>query len=102
MATPRILFFIAGGIPTEAELEEARAIGSPVAFRNVQFVKSDSSVESCDGVAGAIPERYKDFTSANTAATSFAESAKKITSVVGDVEAPKKSATKPTATWSAN
>lgn len=56
---PKILFFIAGGSPTEQEALEASQMGiGKVPFRNVQFVYPDSPPEVCDGVAGIIKPPY--------------------------------------------
>ena len=51
------LFFIAGMVPTDAELQAAGKLGT-ARFRNAQLAKNDS-VEKCDEVAGLVPESYK-------------------------------------------
>jgi len=53
------LFFIAGMVPTEAELAAAEKIGCP-RFRNAKLASDPTdSVEKCDEVAGLVPDRYK-------------------------------------------
>ena len=54
----KILFFIAGPVPTEAERAEASEIVGNVVFRNVKFA-ADENPEQCDGVAGLVPDNYK-------------------------------------------
>ncbi len=55
---PRILFFIASAIATDAESDEAMELGPNVAFRNSTLVLKEGALEVCDGVAGLVPERY--------------------------------------------
>lgn len=57
MNKPKILFFIAGSVPTEAERNEASEIVGNVVFRNAS-IKCEFP-ESCDGVAGVVPDLYK-------------------------------------------
>lgn len=54
----KILFFIAGPVPTEAEKREASEIVGNVVFRNAKFAGAEPP-EPCDGVAGCAPENYK-------------------------------------------
>ena len=54
----KILFFINGPVPTEADKLEASEIVGKVVFRNANFAASEQP-EPCDGVAGAVPENYK-------------------------------------------
>jgi hypothetical protein len=59
MSKKVILFFIAGMVPTEAELKAAESIGA-TRFRNAKLAGDPAdSVEKCDEVAGLVPERYK-------------------------------------------
>jgi hypothetical protein len=53
----RVLFFIAGPVPTEAELAAAEQLGTKM-FRNAAQVTKDDAVEKCDAVAGAVPPSY--------------------------------------------
>ncbi len=53
----KIIFFVENGIPTEADLVEARKLGTSV-FRNAQVAAEDRNTEPCDFVAGHIPENY--------------------------------------------
>lgn len=55
---PRILFFINGMVPTEAEREEAEALGSNVAFRNATRSNPDEALEPFDRLAGEPPAWY--------------------------------------------
>lgn len=59
---PKVLFFIAGFAPTEAELEASRefeANNGRVCFRQARFVREDESAEEFDIVAGLVPAIYK-------------------------------------------
>ena len=57
----KILFFIDGPMPSEKDYEEAEKIGGArVVFRNGLAVPADGALEECDGVAGNVPERYKE------------------------------------------
>jgi hypothetical protein len=59
---PCILFFIAGANPTAAEELEAMELGSNVRFRNRVYAQVDQgALEACAGVAGTVPDCYKDF-----------------------------------------
>lgn len=53
----RVLFFIVGAVPTEAELAAAQTLGTKM-FRNAAQVTDLDAIERCDGVAGAVPPRY--------------------------------------------
>lgn len=55
---PKILFFLAGMVPTPDEKAEAEAIGKPVAFRNASMIHDGDRIEPCDMVAGLVPEQY--------------------------------------------
>lgn len=58
---PRILFFIAGMVPTDEQKDDISRFGPNASFRNADQVGSIamSPLEECDAVAGpAIPERY--------------------------------------------
>jgi len=57
MTKPKILFFIKDAVPTEAERLEASEIVGNVVFRNAS-IKTEFP-EACDGVAGAVPDLYK-------------------------------------------
>jgi hypothetical protein len=57
----KVLYFIAGPVPTEAEQADAEQFyngKSSVAFRNVRFVRRDEAIEAFDIVAGLVPENY--------------------------------------------
>lgn len=57
----KILFFINGPIPSEKDLDEVEKIGgAQVVFRNAAHIPSEGALEQCDGVAGDVPERYKE------------------------------------------
>lgn len=69
MKQPKILFFIDGPVPTDAERLEAFDLQAQVAFRNAQHVTRVD--EECDGVAGAVPEAYADFPDAEEALAAY-------------------------------
>lgn len=57
----KILYFIAGAVPTKQDLERADELSTKdtrVLFRNASFVTPSDSIELNDGLAGAVPERY--------------------------------------------
>lgn len=57
----KVLYFIAGAAPTEADLEDAEQYyngKSNVAFRNARYVHKDEAIEAFDIVAGCVPENY--------------------------------------------
>jgi hypothetical protein len=57
----KVLYFIAGNMPTEAETEDAEQYfngKSTVAFRNVRYVHKDEAIEAFDIVAGLVPDNY--------------------------------------------
>lgn len=60
MEKVRILFFIAGMVPTEDEIKESNKLGF-CAYRNSSNYKNATSTEQCDFVAGLVPEIYSDF-----------------------------------------
>ncbi len=68
---PRILFFIKGVMPSAEAMEVSEKFGPNVAFRNANFVPSSGSIEKCDGVAGEIPELYKECPTAEEALKKF-------------------------------
>jgi hypothetical protein len=55
---PRILFFIASTMPSDAESDQAMELGPNVAYRNASLVSTEGALEACDGVAGQVPQRY--------------------------------------------
>lgn len=55
----KILYFIEGDVPTPDELEEAKALGTSM-FRNASLFDPTGCLEECDGVAGAVPDKYLD------------------------------------------
>lgn len=55
---PRILFFIEGDAPSKKEYALAARMGPNTVFRNAAYVPSEGSLETCDGVTGAVPTRY--------------------------------------------
>lgn len=54
----KVLYFINGAMPTEAEYEAAQAIGPGAVFRNARKIVSGAPLENCDAVAGAVPPDY--------------------------------------------
>ena len=55
----RVLFFLAGSVPTEEEKKAAQKIEGNVVFRNGSAVKDTDSLEPADAVAGNYPKRYE-------------------------------------------
>lgn len=76
---PRILYFVKGVMPSIEAQEVAGSYGAAnVAFRNANFVPEDGALEQCDGVAGEVPERYKEkYPSAEEAIETFEAERKK-------------------------
>jgi hypothetical protein len=56
---PRIIYFIQNALPTREDFAAALPYGANTVFRNAGLVDIESNVEICDGVAGAIPHKYK-------------------------------------------
>lgn len=52
----KILFFISGPVPSDADRAAAAALGTKM-FRNA--LQTDERPEVCDAVAGAVPDLYK-------------------------------------------
>lgn len=69
MKQPKILFFLAGPVPSDAERLAAFDLGVPVSFRNALHVTRID--EDCDGVAGSIPEAYADYATAEQALKAY-------------------------------
>lgn len=99
MKLPYILFFIKGPFPSKEDNAAKAAInGAKVVFRNAKAVPTENhALETCDGVAGSVPDIYaKTFPKAETAIAAYNETLKALSQKVGDVPAPKKpAATKP-------
>ena len=57
---PKLLYFIAGMVPTDREIEDASRFGVTVGMRNRTQVSdvAMSTLEECDAVAGDVPARY--------------------------------------------
>jgi hypothetical protein len=55
---PKIIFFIPDAMPTLEEILAAEDFGPNTVFRNASFVQDEGALEICDGVAGAVPDRY--------------------------------------------
>lgn len=58
MANPKILFFLAGAVATQAEIDAANLIGPGVQLRNAALIDPTAPLEEADGVAGAPPPPY--------------------------------------------
>lgn len=54
----KILFFVMGNAPTEAEYTLANDLGTGVVFRNATKLVPGAPLENCDFVAGAVPDDY--------------------------------------------
>ena len=85
--TPKILFFIASCIPSEAEKEEASKIPLKICYRNANYFNKDEGIEICDFVAGLVPEKYL-----NSGCRLWAteDSGKEIKDIVSELENEKK------------
>ncbi|UYE91990.1 hypothetical protein KJBENDCP_00020 [Klebsiella phage vB_KmiS-Kmi2C] len=83
----KILFFVDGPAPSNKDFEAAENMKAHVVFRNARAVSDAESLEQCDGVAGMIPEIYKNKPSAEEAIKGFK---KKVEEVInGDDNPPK-------------
>ena len=62
MKAPRkVIFFISGPAPTEADLTAVDGLLKPrtnIVFRNASQIGDTDCLEKCDAVAGAVPSRY--------------------------------------------
>lgn len=56
---PRILYFIGGALPTDEQQRDAMRYGPNCVIRNGRYADADGAPERCDGVAGMVPEPYK-------------------------------------------
>lgn len=54
----KIIYWLSGSIPTEADRLTAFTYGPGVVFRNSQHVPSEGALEACDACGGDVPERY--------------------------------------------
>lgn len=65
MKKAKIIYFVKGFAPKADDFEKASKMNAEVIFRNALI--STDSVEDCDGVAGEVPQAYKDKPSAEDA-----------------------------------
>ena len=91
MKLAKILFFIAGALPTKDDYEQASKLKATVVFRNASQVPNEShALEKCDGVAGAVPAIYKKaFPTAEKAIEANKAEFKKLTDAIEDAAPPK-------------
>jgi len=91
MKLAKILFFIAGALPTKSDYENAAKLKATVVFRNAAHVPNEPhALEKCDGVAGEVPAIYKKkFPTAEKAIEANKAEFKKLTDAIDD-EPPKK------------
>lgn len=54
----KIIYFIMGAMPTDAQYDEGEKLGA--VFRNANHCGDDVNPEKCDQVIGAVPDSYKD------------------------------------------
>jgi hypothetical protein len=73
---PKILFFVKDSVPTGEEQLEALKYGFNVCLRHANIASTESKTETCDGVAGAVPENYIGLPSADIALHNFSEALK--------------------------
>lgn len=89
MKKPKIIYFLADGIPSAEEIAIAESFGVKVMYRNVRFIESTDHPEECDAVVGSvIPEQYKDKPGPEEALKEYAERLKAQREIVGDIQAP--------------
>lgn len=81
----KILYFVDGPAPSNEDFEAAENMKAHVVFRNARAVSDAESLENCDGVAGLIPEIYKNKPKAEDAISSFY---KKVEEVINGDENP--------------
>lgn len=85
----RILFFVAGVAPSAKDFAAAEKIGADVVFRNANAVPADGALEIADGVAGAVPPRYKEaYPTAEEAVELKKIEQKELAAIHGDSRAP--------------
>lgn len=60
MKAAKILYFVDGFNPTPEDFAAAEKLSANVVFRNARVVPAEGSLEEADGVAGVVPQRYKD------------------------------------------
>lgn len=87
----RILFFIAGPMPSDKDIVAASKLNADVVYRNANAVSEESqSLEICDGVAGKVPPIYeKAYPSAKDAIAAKEKEIAALAAKVGDEPAPK-------------
>jgi len=88
MKSIKILYFIGGSMPDNADMKTAFGLGVPVYFRNFRHIKPDMTIESCDGVIGIVPAEYSHLPSAADAIKSFREEEAAAFEKTCDVKAP--------------
>ena len=90
MKQANILYFINSPMPTDEQLAEAYSMNAKVMFRNVKFISSEEKPEAADGVAGEVPEIYKDYPSAEEAIAAKEEEINQILKKAKDKSAAEK------------
>ncbi len=92
----KILFFIAGCAPSMADFKEANELTAEVVFRNASAVPSEPhALETCDGVAGCVPEIYAAaFPDADEAIAKKKAELAELSAKVGDNSAPQRKSQK--------
>lgn len=89
---PVILYFINGPLPSEGDKAAAEKYDgkAKVVYRNAYHVQDTDALEKADGVAGAVPPRYKEvYKNAEESIKEYESDKKKLTDKVGDEAAPK-------------
>ncbi len=54
----RVLFFVDGDVPSEAEQEAMKDIDGQVCARNAHYIRAEEALEDADAVSGTVPTRY--------------------------------------------
>jgi len=95
----KILFFTKGPKVTDAEKAEVAKIRGTVCYRNAAIAKDDVKLEKCDGVAGAVPNNYKELPTFEEA---FKKQESEIRTLMEFSDEEKTSETGTGAAWSGN
>lgn len=91
MKLAKVLFFVAGNMPTQEDFEAAADLKATVSFRNASAILPDGYVEVCDGVAGEVPESYAHLPTAAEAIKTATAKFKAMAQKTGDTAPPKRS-----------
>ncbi len=110
LKVPKVIWFIVGPLPSPDDKIGALEIaGAQVVFRNATEVPNyPHALETCDGVAGAVPKAYFECPSAADAVSKYRRGLEKLQQVASDEAAKVKAPTlpdgvaPPAAPWKSN